>query len=155
MRANCHWENSEVFCISLLNPHPSLINFDMKYIDADKLIATLERQNADKKIIQPLIHIIDSLQQEQQEELVSDDLEEATDEYQLEIKKHILDGSPIGTAKDAFRAGAEWQKRKMMEGAVEWMVTTNLANCPVIYLDQLKGFQYGDKVKIIVVKEEE
>ena len=37
----------------------------MKYIDADKLLATLERQNADKKIIQPLIRIIDSLQQEQ------------------------------------------------------------------------------------------
>lgn len=38
----------------------------MKYIDADKLLAVLERQNADKKIIQPLIRIIDSLQQEQQ-----------------------------------------------------------------------------------------
>lgn len=39
----------------------------MKYIDADKLIANLERQNVDKKVIQPLIRIIDSLQQEQQE----------------------------------------------------------------------------------------
>lgn len=38
-----------------------------KYIDADKLIATLERQNVDKKVIQPLIRIIDSLQQEQPE----------------------------------------------------------------------------------------
>ena len=47
----------------------------MKYIDAEKLIAVLERQNADKKIIQPLIHIIDSLQQEQPEV----DLEKFTD----------------------------------------------------------------------------
>lgn len=38
----------------------------MKYIDADKLIANLERQNVDKKVIEPLIRIITSLQQEQQ-----------------------------------------------------------------------------------------
>ena len=37
----------------------------MKYIDANKLLAVLERQNTDKKILQPLIHIIESLQQEQ------------------------------------------------------------------------------------------
>ena len=36
----------------------------MKYIDADKLIAILERQNVDKKVIQPLIRIIDSLSEE-------------------------------------------------------------------------------------------
>lgn len=39
----------------------------MKYIDADKLIANLERQNVDKKVIEPVIRIIDSLQQEQLE----------------------------------------------------------------------------------------
>ena len=39
-----------------------------KYIDADKLITNLERQNVDKKVIEPLIRIIDSLQQEQSEE---------------------------------------------------------------------------------------
>lgn len=38
-----------------------------KYIDADKLIANLERQNVDKKVIEPVIRIIDSLQQEQPE----------------------------------------------------------------------------------------
>ena len=39
----------------------------MKYIDAEKLIANLERQNVDKKVIEPVIRIIDSLRQEQQE----------------------------------------------------------------------------------------
>ena len=48
----------------------------MKYIDADKLIATLERQNVDKKVIQPLIRIIDSLQQEQQEVDLDKEIEE-------------------------------------------------------------------------------
>ena len=38
-----------------------------KYIDADKLIANLERQNVDKKVIEPVIRIINSLQQEQPE----------------------------------------------------------------------------------------
>ena len=35
-----------------------------KYIDANKLIAKIERQNVDKKVIEPLIRIITSLQQE-------------------------------------------------------------------------------------------
>ena len=47
----------------------------MKYIDADKLLTTLERQNTDKKIIQPLIRIIDSLQQEQPEADLKKELE--------------------------------------------------------------------------------
>lgn len=36
----------------------------MKHIDAEKLLAVLERQNVDKKVIEPLIRIIDSLRQE-------------------------------------------------------------------------------------------
>lgn len=54
-----------------------------------------------------------------------------------------------------FLEGAGWQKKQMLKEAVKTMVTTNLANRPVIYLDQLKGFQYGDKVHIIIVKEDE
>lgn len=90
MRANCHWENSKVFCISLLNPHPSLINFDMKYIDAERLKCELEKRlknvrdymnGAGMKYKGPkyykaqgkesaydaLLSVIDSLQQEQPE----------------------------------------------------------------------------------------
>lgn len=48
----------------------------MKYIDADKLIANLERQNVDKKVIEPVIRIIDSLQQEQQEVDLDSEIEE-------------------------------------------------------------------------------
>lgn len=49
----------------------------MKYIDAEKLIANLERQNVDKKVIEPVIRIINSLQQEQP----SEDLEKEIEEY--------------------------------------------------------------------------
>lgn len=53
----------------------------MKYIDADKLIANLERQNVDKKVIEPLIRIIDSLQQEQQDVKLEDALNSLDDAY--------------------------------------------------------------------------
>lgn len=88
------------------------------------------------------------------------ELEKSADEYQLEAKKHILDGSPIGTAKDAFIAGAEWQKRKMMEGAVEGVVNHGTAVSYVIsdedQLDErLKQFQNDAEVRIIILPKEE
>lgn len=45
-----------------------------KYIDAEKLIVVLERQNTDKKVIQPLIRITDSLQQEQPEVKLNEEI---------------------------------------------------------------------------------
>ena len=56
---------------------------------------------------------------------------------------------------DGVNEGKKAMEEQMMKDAVEWTVTTNLANRPVIYLDQLKGFQYGDKVKIIIIREDE
>ena len=35
-------------------------------------------------------------------------LEEAAEEYQSDARRHVLDNTPIGTAKDAFIAGAKW-----------------------------------------------
>lgn len=58
------------------------------------------------------------------------------------------------TARHEYENGWKDSKEQMMKEAVECTVTTNLANRPVIYLDQLKGFQYGDKVHIIIVKED-
>lgn len=108
----------------------------------------------------------------------TNDLEEAAKKY----AEGIVQREDALMCKQAFIAGAEWQKDKdtrdmcmsdnrhfqkvyelgrkdereqMMKEAVEAMVTTNLANRPVIYLDQLKGFQYGDKVRVIVCKKED
>ena len=108
----------------------------------------------------------------------TNDLEEAAKKY----AEGIVQREDALMCKQAFIAGAEWQKEKdmdewikdrdgcfwdgvnegkkamreqMMKEAVEAMVTTNLANRPVIYLDQLKGFQYGDKVRVIVCKKED
>lgn len=95
----------------------------MKYIDAEKLIATLERQNVDKKVIEPLIRIIDSLQQEQP---VTDcnNLEEAAGEY-LDNHKPLARYN-WGDLMDAFKAGADWQYQKDRREfaklkAKEWM----------------------------------
>ena len=108
----------------------------------------------------------------------TNDLEEAAKKY----AEGIVQREDALMCKQAFIAGAEWQKEQdmdewikdrdgcfwdgvnegkkamreqMMKEAVEAMVTTNLANRPVIYLDQLKGFQYGDKVRVIVCKKED
>lgn len=114
------------------------------------------------------------------EKPVPNDLEEAAEAFAFKtLDEVILYGCTLSGRRACFIAGAKWQaeqllkssplpedtvlfnkgveegKRLMMEEAVECMVTTNLANRPVIYLDQLKGFQYGDKVKIIIVKEDE
>lgn len=66
--------------------------------------------------------------------------------------------------KDAFKAGAEWQKTKMLEGAVEGKVVEGYG-CekgedgvwrkvviPTIRIEAT-NFSIGDKVKVIVVKE--
>lgn len=56
---------------------------------------------------------------------------------------------------DGVKEGKKAMEKQMMKDAVEFIVTTNLANRPVIYLYQLEGFRYGDKVRIIIVKEDE
>lgn len=116
-----------------------------KYIDAEKLIATLERQNVDKKIIQPLIRIIDSLQQEQPcdtctndkgcvtckdgelwegKEQPSEELEkyasragfDYVDNIEYEDIGHIWNDHDVEYAyRDGFIAGAEWQKEKILQ----------------------------------------
>ena len=114
---------------------------------------------------------------------IPNDLEEAAEKHSTDYDSTIrcvLESSNQKTIwkrehKETFIAGAKWQKEQddkelsekiaaayqlgvkdkeqMMKEAVEVMVTTNLANRPVIYLDQLEGLKYGDKVRIIIVKE--
>lgn len=71
----------------------------MKYIDADKLIAILERQNVDKKVIQPLILIIDSLQAEENATAPFRKIHTYTEEiHEGDIEKMLLDIS-VGEGK--------------------------------------------------------
>ena len=56
---------------------------------------------------------------------------------------------------DGVNEGKKAMKEKMLKEAVEAMVTTNLANRPVVYIDELQGFKYGDKVRVIILKKED
>lgn len=60
--------------------------------------------------LQELLSFIDSFQQEQPS---LPDLDEAAKEYMKKARKHLFDGSPIGRADDAFKAGAEWAMQQL------------------------------------------
>lgn len=65
-----------------------------------------------------------------------------------------------GDIKDAFIAGAEWQKEQMMKDAVEADVNTyELTPGGSAYVEfvvdmPVARFKFNDKVRIIIVKEE-
>lgn len=76
----------------------------------------------------------------------SNDLEEAACEY---------DNSHIDDNNFAFKAGAKWQKEKMMEDAVDGEIYFSLDYQQYrIYTEPLAYFHHGDKVKLIIIKEE-
>lgn len=103
-------------------------------------------------------------------------LEEAANKWGLENQEGFCTQS---MKVAAFKAGAEWQKKlddletadllaiahlqgmeqqksKMLEDAVEGEVTTDNRGNNVVRAGVFnKDFEYGDKVKIIIVKEDE
>lgn len=88
------------------------------------------------------------------DEPVTNGLEEAAEEYQTEARKHVLDNTPIGTAKDAFIAGAKWQKKQMLKDAVEGKVFMSFApgHNQMVMADV--DLPTNTKVKLIIVKED-
>ncbi len=82
-----------------------------------------------------------------QEEPVSKDLEEAAQEYTEK-------GSKCQEELDAFKAGANWQKEKLMAKAVDGEVGYWNLRGLSINADLPRSVSEGDKVKIIVIKEE-
>ena len=90
---------------------------------------------------------------------IPNDLEEAADEYAGEP-----DGFIDMTAYRAFIAGAKWQKEKLMKEAIHYVVQDDLDshgasyNIPFIRIGTIalkpKGIGVGDKVRIIIVKED-
>lgn len=85
-----------------------------------------------------------------------EDLEEAAFTYENDLwESGFKDcGYSPQEVNDAFKAGAEWQKAKMMEKAVEFEVT----NVGILQMGDLltdRGIQAGDKMIIIILKEDE
>lgn len=89
---------------------------------------------------------------------LSDTLEEAAETFNSEDAARMWDyeGKTQGEIVEAaFKAGAEWQKEQMMKEAVEGTVHnfSSYKPHPTVLVDA-KGFNQGDKVRIIIVKEE-
>lgn len=113
--------------------------------------------------------LIDSLMQEQPS---LPDLDEAAEDFVWEIMENDEDGisdlcrklnhlSKISDFYDGlaefFKAGAEWQKQQMMKEAVEGEIQMRYSGClcaKTIRAINEDKFKFGDKVRIIIVKEE-
>lgn len=102
------------------------------------------------KMCSRLLDFIDSLP----EEKPSEDLEVAAENLfeTIEIQEH--ENIFEDTFKKIFIAGAERQKAKMMKDAVEGEIVKDITNKLAVTAKNinLKGFKFGDKVKIIIVK---
>lgn len=86
------------------------------------------------------------------EESVPKDLEEAAENY-----AELLPQGRVSKKYSAidFIAGAKWQKEQMMSEAVEGEVVKDISNkLAVTAKINLDGFKFGQKVRIIVVKED-
>ena len=94
--------------------------------------------------------IIDSLQ----EEPVSEDLDRAAEKYAYELFPSI--GAANTETELAFKVGANWQKQEMMKDAMDTEVTygKSLAIPSLGYALDKKGLDYGDKAKLIIIKED-
>ena len=56
--------------------------------------------------------------------------------------------------RNAFIAGANWQKEQMMKDAIEARVISNEGiSCPILNEIHRLGLEEGDKVKLIIVKD--
>lgn len=64
-----------------------------------------------------VLHFIDSLP----EEKVSEDLEEAAEEYASVYKQVGYDEDHILSVSDSYIAGADWQKEHTIDKACEWL----------------------------------
>lgn len=94
---------------------------------------------------------------EAQEEPISEDVEEAAKHYLYSniLYDDVYVGNP--TEKDCiemFKAGALWQKEQMMKEAKESEVI--ITSKGILLSDlRIEDFDYEDKVKVIIIKEEE
>lgn len=135
----------------------------MKYIDADKLKAEIERQEKqcplDTYEGRHRLFILGGLKTSLStlEEPVSEDLEEAAMNYIAPIENE--DGLKVinfsgQDIKDAFKTGAEWQKEQMMKDAEECELYWDGDFLAIDLNMAALGYSERDKVKIIIVKED-
>lgn len=87
--------------------------------------------------------------------VVSEDLEEAAEKFVYDWAG--LSPTERRIAERAYLAGARWQKSKMLKDAVDGVMIDSLRvqiMAPLNAVIQREGLKDGDKMKILIVKEE-
>lgn len=79
------------------------------------------------------------------------DLWEASQAYYEELQKEKFNGIDV---TNAFEAGAEWQKKQMMAKAVDGEIGYWNIRGLSVNMDLPRTLEEDDKVKLIIIKEE-
>lgn len=126
------------------------------YVERDPVFSKLVNRNAGLVIARHFAQW--GAEHAKKEELpVSGNLEEAAEEYLQKVEAGFLRTLEHPTAKDCFKDGAKWDREQMLKEAVEAEIS---AKFPIVgrslisVIGMLEGFKYGDKVRIIIVKED-
>lgn len=88
-----------------------------------------------------------------EEKKLPEGVEEAAEEYSRQVSR----GHNYRDLTCGFIAGAEWQKAMMMEGAVEGRIHSSFGMVNINFLEGIVKTSFdknGDKVKVIIVKED-
>ena len=102
--------------------------------------------NCKEEAYNEVLAIIDSLPAES----TSPELEDAARIY---VEGIIPLGYDKGDVYGAFIAGAELQKAQIMKKAVKGFISIRGRRSLVAVCDSLNEFRYGDKVKLIILKD--
>ena len=109
---------------------------------------------------------VERIRKNWKEEPISEDLEEACEQLSEDARKHKAEtSSPFFSQTDYKQGvmdGAKWQKKQMMKDAIERVVKVDAGGYPYIdgtielydYSEDKPLAKAGDKVKIIIVKED-
>ena len=135
---------------------------NLKPTNKEKIIAELERVKHngtipyDRDIFEGVCLIesfINSLPAEQPSKV----LEEAAEEYS---------GKSAHPLNNAFKAGAKWQEEQIMKSAIDALVdedTENVGKKTLLLIGEqrnalntrLSNYEYGETVKLVIIKEDE
>ena len=91
-----------------------------------------------------------------QEEPVSEDLEEAVNAY-IGYAPEVDESSSTYGKRQAFKAGAKWQKDQLMAKAVDVTIAIPYQNGDGGYtqlVDSKEGLPFGENLKVLVIKKE-
>lgn len=91
-----------------------------------------------------------------QKEPVSEDLEEAVNAY-IGYAPEVDESSSTYGKRQAFKAGAKWQKEQLMAKAVDVTIAIPYPNGYGGYtqlVDSKEGLPFGENLKVLVIKKE-